>query len=163
MKKEIANATAIYTGGGIYIYYGQLTDGNYFRACDEWDGIEICNADTSVDEADYYEFYEEHSIETLAKEEYEIFWNEMLLWIIHNAPEGNYQADELEERMIKEKKNMAKDYTVRVNFGGFIGCDREYVVWAENEDDAIEQAREVAMEDCSFEIDDEEDEDEEEE
>ena len=102
MKKEIKNATAIYTGGGIYIYYGQLLDGNYFRACDDWDFIEICNSDTSVEEADYNEFYEEHSICTIAKEEYEVFWNKMLLWIIHNAPDGNYQADELENRMIEK-------------------------------------------------------------
>ena len=48
--------------GGIYIYYGRLTDGNYFRACDGWDFIEICNEDTSVEEADYNEFYEKYSI-----------------------------------------------------------------------------------------------------
>ena len=103
MKREIKNATAIYTGGGIYIYYGQLTDGNWFRATDDWEGVEICNADTSVEEADYPEFYEEHSIECIGGDEYKTFWNEMLLWIIHNAPEGNYQADELENRMIEEE------------------------------------------------------------
>ena len=108
MKKEIKHATAIYTGGGLYIYYGQLTDGNYFRAYDEWECIEICNSDTSVEDADYSEFYEEHSVGRLEKEEYKVFWNEMLLWIINNKPKGNYQACDLENRMIKEKKNMAK-------------------------------------------------------
>ena len=55
---------------------------------------------------------------------------------------------------------MKKDYRVRVNFGGFIGCDEIYEVYATDEDDAIEQARELALEDCSFEIDeDDEDED----
>jgi hypothetical protein len=58
---------------------------------------------------------------------------------------------------------MAKNYTVRVNFGGYYGCDNTYEVYATDEDDAIEQARELALEDCSFEIDDEEDDDEEEE
>lgn len=56
---------------------------------------------------------------------------------------------------------MEKYYRVRVNFGGYIGCDTEYEVYAEDEDDAIEQARELAMEDCSFEIDDEDEEEEE--
>lgn len=51
---------------------------------------------------------------------------------------------------------MAKDYKVRVNFGGFIGAEEVYEVYATDEDDAIEQARELALEDCSFEIDDEE-------
>jgi hypothetical protein len=55
---------------------------------------------------------------------------------------------------------MAKNYTVRVNFGGYYGCDNTYEVYATDEDDAIEQARELALEDCSFEIDDEEDEEE---
>lgn len=105
MKKEIKNATAIYTGGGFYIYYGQLEDGTYFRAYDDWDFIEICDFDTSVEEADYYEFYEEHSLGVLVKEDYKTFWNEMLLWIIHNVPEGNYQADELESRMIEEENH----------------------------------------------------------
>ena len=36
---KIANATAIYTGGGIYIYHGKVENGNYFRACDEWECI----------------------------------------------------------------------------------------------------------------------------
>ena len=108
MKREIKNATAIYTGGNIYIYYGQLVDGNWFRACDGEEFIEICNADTSTEEADYYEFYEEHSIETLTKKEYEVFWNEMLLWIIHNAPKGNYQVYDLEKRMIPDEINEAK-------------------------------------------------------
>jgi len=157
MKREIKNATAIYTGGNIYIYYGQLLDGNWFRATDGEEFIEICDSDTSVEEADYYEFYEEHSIETLTDEEYKKFWNEMLLWIIHNAPEGNYQTDELERRMIK----MAKYYTVTVNFGGYFGCENTYVVYADDEDDAIEQARELALEDCSFEVDEDEDDEEE--
>lgn len=102
MKAEIKNATATYTGGGIYIYYGQLQDGTFFRAGDCEDFIEICNADTSKEDADYCEFYEVHRVKTLNGEEYKAFWNEMLLWIIENKPEGNYQAYELERRMIKE-------------------------------------------------------------
>lgn len=108
MKTQIVNAIADYTGGNIYIYYGQLSDGNWFRATDGEEFIEICDSDTSVDDANYYEFYEEHSIETLIGNEYESFWNEMLQWIIHNAPEGNYQADDLERRMIPDELNEAK-------------------------------------------------------
>ena len=103
MKTQIVNATADYTGGNIYIYYGQLSDGNWFRATDGEEFIEICDSDTSVDAANYCEFYKEHSIETLIGDEYESFWNEMLLWIIHNAPEGNYIPDELEKRIIEEE------------------------------------------------------------
>ena len=101
MKVEIKNAMATYTGGGIYIYYGQLVDGTFFRTGDCEDFIEICNADTSKEDADYCEFYEVHRVKTLNGEEYKVFWNEMLLWIIENKPEGNYQTYELEKRMIK--------------------------------------------------------------
>ena len=86
MAHEIKTAKAVYTGGNIYIYYGELTDGNYFRVGDGDDFIEICNSDTSVDEADYMEFYEEHRVETLTDREYVRFWNKMLRWIIENDP-----------------------------------------------------------------------------
>ena len=82
-----------------------MQDGNWFRACDEWKTIEICDADTSVEEADYNEFYETHSFKTLSGEKYKTFWNEMLLWIVHNAPEGNYQVNDLEKRMINSTYN----------------------------------------------------------
>ena len=97
----IKNATAEYTGGGIYVYYGELENGLYFRACDDWDFISICNSDTSADEAEYNEFYEEHETDSIDRYQFEEFFNTMLLWIIHNAPKGNYNADELENRMIQ--------------------------------------------------------------
>lgn len=97
----IKTANACYTGGGIYIYYGQLENGLYFRSADEWEMISICNADTSVEDADYPEFYEEHEIDSITGDQFDEFFNTMLLWIIHNVPYGNYDADELEERMIQ--------------------------------------------------------------
>ena len=98
---KIKHATAIYTGGGIYIYYGQLNNGLYFRAGDGWEWISICDADTSVDDANYIEFYEEHEIENLVNDDYVSFWNNMLKWIIDNKPDGNYISCELEDRITK--------------------------------------------------------------
>jgi hypothetical protein len=40
--------------------------------------------------------------------DYETFWNEMLLWIVHNEPEGNYQKYELEKRIIIDEHEKAK-------------------------------------------------------
>lgn len=117
---KIKYATAQYTGGGIYIYYGQLEDGSYFRGCDDWEWIEICDTDTSMDAADYYEFYEEHRVCTLNGKEYETFWNEMLLWIIHNAPKGNYSVDELESRMVNAIYQKEGFRTVKL-YGGMTG------------------------------------------
>lgn len=56
-----------------------------------------------------------------------------------------------------------KTYYVSVNFGGYVGADEVYEVEANNEEDAIEEAREMALDDCSFEIVDVEDEEEDEE
>ena len=53
---------------------------------------------------------------------------------------------------------MAKYYKVTVNFGGCVGCEETYEVYATDAEDAIEQARELALDDCSFEIEDEEEE-----
>jgi hypothetical protein len=99
---KIKNANACYTGGGIYVYYGELENGLFFRACDGWEFIELCNADTSTEEADYIEFYDEHRVETLNGCEFNAFWNKMLNHIVENRPDGNYQAYELEKRLLKD-------------------------------------------------------------
>ena len=70
-----------------------------------------------MDAADYYEFYEEHRVNTLTDNQYKTFWNEMLLWIIHNAPNGNYSVDELESRMIKNIKRNEGFRTIKITAG----------------------------------------------
>ena len=99
---KIKNATAEYTGGGIYIYYGELENGLFFRACDDWESfISICDSDTSVDAADYGEFYHEHEIDELQNYEAEVFFNNIIEWIATNEPGGNYNINELESRTYK--------------------------------------------------------------
>lgn len=100
---EIKSATAEYTGGGIYVYYGQFNDGTWFKSSDCWESVEICNADTSTEESDYCEFYETHLIESIEGEAYKELFNKIIQWIIDNAPQGNYQAYELEGRLLQER------------------------------------------------------------
>lgn len=45
-----------------------------------------------------------------------------------------------------------KTYTVSVNFGGYIGCDKEYTVDADSEEEAMDLAMNEAMDDLNFEI-----------
>lgn len=101
---EIKTATAIYTGGGIYIYYGQLENGLYFRTGDSDGYVSFCDSDTSVEDADYVEFYDEHEVDELQNYDAELFYNDMLQWIIDNAPDGNYLAEELEKRFINHNE-----------------------------------------------------------
>lgn len=101
MEYKIKSASACYTGGGIYIYWGQLENGLHFRAADGYDVIYICNADTSTEEADYQEFYDAHTVKELYNGEFKIFWNEMLTRIIKSDDRGNWCPDELTARLIQ--------------------------------------------------------------
>ena len=98
---KIKTATADYTGGGIYIYYGQLENGLYFRTCDVWESIAICTEPTDTEEADYQEFFDEYMTEELTGSTYETLWDEIIEWIIMNGPKGNYIDYELENRLYK--------------------------------------------------------------
>ena len=102
MTYQIETATAIYTGGGIYIYRGKLKNGLFFSSCDTWESIVFCNADTYTDEADFMEFYDQHQVEEITGKEYKLFFNKMLKWIIKNEPDGNYISPDLERRIIKQ-------------------------------------------------------------
>lgn len=101
---EIAWATACYTGSNIYIYWGQLKNGDHFRAADDWELIWICDEDTSLDneEADYQDFYDEHTLEELYGDEFTAFWNAMLNHIIDSNEKGNYCISELRARLLEQ-------------------------------------------------------------
>lgn len=105
MTHTIKTATACYTGGGIYIYYGQLENGLYFQADDECEAINICDADTGNEEAQYLEWQELHTVEELTEDSYRAFWNAMLLHVINGGLSHdewqNYLTSDLEERIIK--------------------------------------------------------------
>ena len=104
MKHKIKTATACYTGGGIYIFYGQLENGLYFQAWDECETIYVCNTPTGTEEAQYAEFYERHTVEELTERNYKIFWNKMLHFVLNGGSSfdgyHNYDADELKQRII---------------------------------------------------------------
>ena len=99
---KITFANACYTGGGVYIYYGNLSDGTFFRTYTDCGFIEIVDVNASVenDEADYVEFYEKHRIGTLINREYSSFFNEILRFIIECQPKGNYLVSDLEKEFV---------------------------------------------------------------
>ncbi len=97
----ISKATAIYTGGGIYIYYGQLDNGDYFLRDDE--SPRYCmflNSDPKdLNVSLYEEWQTKHKVGEYSGEEAIIFNKAVIKWIIENAPEGNYEVSELETRL----------------------------------------------------------------
>ena len=104
-KHKIKTASAVYTGGGIYIYYGQLENSLFFITNDDIESIYICNDDTSTEEAQYPEFYEQHTVEEISGEAFKVFWNQMLSHILDGGAAhdrwSNYSQSELEIRIIK--------------------------------------------------------------
>lgn len=74
----IKEAYAVYTGGNIWLFYGQLEDGNYFLTDDNgW--TEILNADPSdFDESLYEEWQQAHLVMELKNDERVKFCNELL-------------------------------------------------------------------------------------
>ena len=98
---QVKTATAYYTGGGIYIYTGQLKNGLYLRGCDDWGSIAICNKNTDTEEADYSDFYDEYLVEEVTGSTYKKLFNSVIDWIITHKPDGNYLESELQERIIK--------------------------------------------------------------
>lgn len=104
-QHKIKTATACYTGGGIYVFYGQLESGLHFRTDDESETVYICNANTGTEEADYAEFYEQYTEEELTGEAFKAFWNRMLSHVINGGAAhdewSNYLASDLERRIIK--------------------------------------------------------------
>ncbi len=102
---SIERATATYTGGGIYIYTGQLDNGDYFMSNDSFvEYVEFFNADpyAEFEESCSEEWQSRHHIGDYSGTDAERFYKEVLKWIIANKPEGNYQVYELETRLSKQ-------------------------------------------------------------
>lgn len=104
-----------YTGGGIYVFTGKLTDGNYFMADTANYDVRIVNEnpnipdDMSDDEAwEKYgitrdedawasvEWQEEHLVKDLVPDEAIAFFKQMLKWVEDNDPEGNYLGADMD-------------------------------------------------------------------
>ena len=108
---KIRKANAEYTGGGIYVYWGQLEDGKYFLADDDGEMmLTETDPESCWEDVWYWEWQCEHGIQ-VTKEQDDTAelgqvwwtptaaeWNKMLDWILAHKPDGNYDDAELESR-----------------------------------------------------------------
>ena len=101
--ENIKQATAIYSGGGIYLYYAELKNENWIMGNDDW--LIIVNTNPLVDdESDYYEWQMEHLVEEISENDYQKVLNRILETIFDGktiAEYNNYDIGELEREYKK--------------------------------------------------------------
>lgn len=87
-KSTIKNAYAVYTGGNIWLFYGELQDGNYFLT-DDFGATRILNADPAdLDESLYEDWQQEHLVKDLDGGDRTDFCEDLIDWL-KNADEEN--------------------------------------------------------------------------
>ena len=95
---EFERVEPCYTGGGVYVFTGKLTNGNYFisnaaSADDSWAVIVDADPDEDPEESCFEEWQTAHLVEDV--ESPDAFIVPMLEWVKANEPDGNYQMDDM--------------------------------------------------------------------
>ena len=99
--RALVKANAEYTGGGIYVFASEYSDGTYGMAATEDENIYIVDAFPDAEYAWYNEWMDEHIVETISGDDYIDGWLDILLYITKNEPTGNYSILDI-ERYIRE-------------------------------------------------------------
>ena len=90
---KIKEANAEYTGGNIWLFYGELTDGNFFLT-DDYGWTLILNANPSnFDESTYVEWQQEHLVKELEGNDRLEFCNQLLNWLSKHIDNCNGMTD----------------------------------------------------------------------
>ena len=101
---EIKNVNAVYTGGNIWLFYGQLEDGNYFLTDDFGATLILDTNPSNLDESTYQEWQDEHLVRELEGEEREQFCSEMLN-ILKSYPYGSEEKGGITDSEIDAYKD----------------------------------------------------------
>ena len=104
--ESIQKATAVYSGGGIYLYYAELDNGNWLLGNDDW--LIVVNQNPLVDEqtyedSDYYEWQEEHLVKQISEEQYQEVLNKILETIFKGKTikeYDNFTIGDLQDRYV---------------------------------------------------------------
>lgn len=98
-KRTIKDAYAVYTGGGIWLFYGELKDGNYFLT-DDYGATRILDTDPSdFDETLYEDWQQEHLVEELEGNDRTSFGDDLIDWLknANDKNRGGITDEELDE------------------------------------------------------------------
>jgi hypothetical protein len=78
---RIKNVHAVYTGGGVWLFYGEMTGGKFFLTDDYGDTLILNDSPENFDESLYPEWQEKHLFKELRGETRERFCLNMLRWL----------------------------------------------------------------------------------
>lgn len=78
---KIKEAYAVYTGGGIWVFYGEVENGNHFLMSDDGFVLILDASAEDLDESTYVEWQEEHLVKELEHEERYAFCVDVLDWL----------------------------------------------------------------------------------
>lgn len=116
---KIKTLEAVYTGGGIWIFYGELEDGHYFLTAHEGWTVILTESPEDFDESLYEEWQEAHKVKDLENEELIAFQKELLGRIEKDDYKGalmdDYEIDnlkwiwELEEETAAEEEEVEEE------------------------------------------------------
>lgn len=105
--EKINKATAVYSGGNIYLYYAEMENNQWIMGNDEWlivvDTNPIVDEDTFFDSG-YYEWQEKHLVKQIPEKDFHKVLNKVLETIFDGKTikeYDNFSMDELEERYKK--------------------------------------------------------------
>lgn len=105
--ENIIKATAVYSGGGIYLYYAEMENKQWIMGNDEWlimvDTSPIADEQTFEDSG-YYEWQEEHLVKQISENDYQKVLNKILDTIFNGKSikeYDNYSIGDLQDRYKK--------------------------------------------------------------
>ena len=95
---KFKNIEPCYSGGGIYIFFGNIDNKRFFIADTNCNDVRIVNKNPiDTEESLEIEWQEKHFIEDLEPDASKKFMKEITDWIIKNNPKGNYITSDIEE------------------------------------------------------------------
>jgi len=105
--------TPCYSGGGIYIFTGSLSNGDYFISSSDMYDIRLINVNPDdydlCEEVCMAEWQEEHLVRDYecGSDESRQFILDMFEWILEHRPEGDYLESDiliLKDELLKERE-----------------------------------------------------------
>lgn len=105
--ENILRATAIYSGGNIYLYYAELDNGNWIMGDDDWLIVVNTNPlidDETFEDSSYYEWQKEHLVEAISDKDYQKVLNNILEVIFAKKTIKEYDNFDEDELLYRYKE-----------------------------------------------------------